>query len=180
MTRSQCVMTCLGVGFGFSSVYSQNKHTFLSNGGSAIFLGAAIVTPFLQDGSKGKASSLRTIDSLAISLIIAEGLKGLTRERRPYERSFDSFPSAHTSLAFAAATMRSQSHPREAPLWFAGATLIAYDRVQSGEHHLQDVVAGAVLGYFSARLELSSRRGILLRPFISGQGKLGLSLEAQF
>jgi hypothetical protein len=44
-------------------------------------------------------------------------------------------------------------------------------------HHLEDVLAGAALGYGVAQLELASEDGLLIAPFVgpSGDG-LGVTL----
>lgn len=112
--------------------------------------------------------------------LLTEGLKRVTRVRRPDSGDRDSFPSLHTSLAFSVATMESQFHPKEAPLWFAGAAIIGYDRVRLRQHHWSDVLAGAALGYGTARLELSSHRGLLLYPVITDNGGVTLLLTRRY
>ena len=60
-----------------------------------------------------------------------------------------SFPSGHTSTAFALATITVSHWPEiAAALWIA-AFLIAASRVVLGFHYLSDVVAGAALGFLS-------------------------------
>ncbi len=122
----------------------------------------------IERNRRGKDHALRTTDSLLTSSLFTEALKRIVREPRP--RSSDnrtSFPSGHATAAFAVATMESHYHPRQAPYWYLGATLIAASRVQRHAHHVHDVVAGAAVGYLTAHFELRSRRGLLLAPFIS-------------
>lgn len=57
-----------------------------------------------------------------------------------------SFPSAHATSSFAAATAVTRVEPRAAVPALALATLIAYGRPYLGVHYPSDVLAGAALG----------------------------------
>jgi membrane-associated phospholipid phosphatase len=140
---------------------------FASGTGNIIYLGAALGLPLLADGKDGRNHALRTADAIGTSLLLTEGLKSLVREKRPDSDAHDSFPSGHATAAFAAATAESGLHPKQAPLWYLGATLISYSRVRLHRHYDRDVVAGALIGYGTARLELSAPRGLILSPLIS-------------
>jgi membrane-associated phospholipid phosphatase len=109
--------------------------------------------------------------------LITEGLKAVTREKRPDTNEHDSFPSGHATAAFAVATMASAYHPEQKSLWYLGATLISASRVRLNRHHPQDVVAGAVVGYTTARWELSEPRGLILSPIIRPDGGRGIEMQ---
>lgn len=70
---------------------------------------------------------------------------------RPDGTSRDSFPSAHTASAFAAAATL---HTRYGPDWgipcYTLATLVAGTRLQLDRHRLTDVVAGAGIGMLTS------------------------------
>ncbi len=140
--------------------------TFASGTGNLLFLGAGTLLPLVEDGKDGQQHSLRTADALIVSTLFSEGLKRVTHKKRPDGGNYESFPSGHATAAFAVATMQANYHPKQAIFWYAGATAIAASRVKLHRHYTVDVIAGAALGYATARLELGQNRGLLLRPFI--------------
>jgi membrane-associated phospholipid phosphatase len=139
---------------------------FLSGTGNLIYLGAGVALPLLEDGKQGAQHTLRIVDATLTSELFTEGLKYAVRERRPDSTAHDSFPSGHATAAFAVATTESHFHPRQALLWYGGATLISASRVTLHHHFIHDVLAGAGIGYLTARWELSQRRGLILAPVI--------------
>jgi decaprenylphosphoryl-5-phosphoribose phosphatase len=70
------------------------------------------------------------------------------RGSRPLGRSPQtfSFPSAHATTSFAAATAAGALVPAARPALVAAAAAMALTRPYLGQHHLSDVVAGAALG----------------------------------
>ena len=168
------------MGLPMLSQADQNSNRMVSGGGTIAFLSIGVLLPFVQDGSLGSNHALRALDSLLLAGGFAEGLSRLTREPRPNNpNKHDSFPSTHAATAFAIAAMQSQYHPNEAPLWFAGASIIGLSRVQLREHHWGDVLAGAAIGFTTARIELSTPRGILVSPFVGEEG-YGVMVAARF
>jgi membrane-associated phospholipid phosphatase len=96
--------------------------------------------------------------SLAASSVITFGLKYSVNRPRPYVTYIDiikkgnggekSFPSGHTSSAFALATSVSLAYPKWyviAPAYVWAGT-VAYSRMRLGMHYPSDVFAGAVIG----------------------------------
>ncbi|PJJ83436.1 phosphatase PAP2 family protein [Mucilaginibacter auburnensis] len=106
---------------------------------------------------------------IAGSIIIAEGLTAGLKYTIKRQRPFDayphlvyahsnptdpSFPSGHTSVAFATATSVSIAFPK----WyvivpsFSYATAVGYSRLRLGVHYPSDVLAGALIGAGSSYL----------------------------
>lgn len=133
---------------------------FLSNEGFYGFLAAGVLTPELKGD---RPYAIRTADSLLSTYIVNTGLKRAFRVPRIQGQDNDSFPSGHSAGAFCIATMASERDPKGASYWYAGASLIAWSRVQTEAHRLPDVVAGAIVGHLIAKAELRSHSPFLLR-----------------
>lgn len=156
---------------------------FASGTGNLAYLAAGTLLPLVEDGKDGSQHTLRTTDSLLTATLITEALKRLVREKRPDSDERTSFPSGHATAAFAVATMQAHFHPNQAIFWYLGATTIAVSRVKLHRHYTHDVLAGAAIGFLTARIELKQRRGLLLSPFIQSKkegGASGVSVSMNF
>ena len=93
-------------------------------------------------------------------LLFGDGIYGFTWWN--YEPRYWSFPSGHTTTAFALATALFLLWPRFLPLYVAFAALIAVSRAVVGEHFVSDAVAGAFVGVTMTLCvrSLFARRGI--------------------
>ena len=95
---------------------------------------------------------------------ISDALKAAVGERRPHVSRLvalphsHAFPSGHTTVSFACATVLSALAPRGAPLFFLLALAIGYSRLYVGVHWPLDVAGGAVLGVATALLLLAATR----------------------
>ena len=99
---------------------------------------------------RDKTGQLEFFKTMAATLALSEGLKAAIHEQRPDGSSNDSFPSAHTALAFAAASYFDIRYGAEnktlVPLLYGAAALTALGRVEAKKHFLGDVAAGALIG----------------------------------
>ena len=92
-----------------------------------------------------------------INNTLTSNLKNLARVERPYgNQDYSSFPSQHTSAAFAAATFLHREYGGRSGWCSVGgysvATATAAIRVLGNKHWLSDVLAGAGVGILSTEL----------------------------
>jgi len=98
------------------------------------------------------------------------------------KRINSSFPSGHTTVAFAAATVFAMEY-RDRPLVplisYSAATLIGLSRITENKHWITDVFFGGVLGYFTGRLVVNNyhRYAKLKAP---NQKKNSISFNIQY
>jgi membrane-associated phospholipid phosphatase len=88
--------------------------------------------------------------SVGSALVLSEGLKYAIGRPRPYQEPEErgrSFPSGHTTAAFAGAAYweRRYGWKAGAPAYLLAAT-VGYSRVWSANHYWADVIAGAAIG----------------------------------
>ena len=146
---------------------------------AAIGLGAtALAVPVLQDDWSG---TWQAGGSMIVGGGIAYGLKSIVHENRPDGSGNDSFPSAHTALAFSAAATLENRYGWEAGLpAMLVATFVGVARVQAKRHHWYDAVAGAAIGTTSGFLITSKHDdGVRLVPWGDSHGG-GVALGMRF
>ena len=142
----------------------------------AVGVPAVVTTLYLLN--KDSASKQRAI-IISGTVIISSAITGLLKYTIQRERPFVtypdinhitpedsySFPSGHTSTAFALATSVTIAYPKwyvaaPAYLWASSA---AYSRMHFGVHYPSDVIAGALIGSGSAWLCYQLNKRLLQR-----------------
>jgi membrane-associated phospholipid phosphatase len=104
-----------------------------------------------------------------------------------HEGAGHSFPSGHTSSAFAIATVIANEYenvPLLAPISYGIASLTALSRLNDQKHWASDVFFGAALGYFTSKTILklhSNKKGrhFTIYPRVDRRGG-GLTLSTRF
>ncbi|HWB25158.1 MAG TPA: phosphatase PAP2 family protein [Chitinophagaceae bacterium] len=155
------------------NINPQNPNSFVMRGltSSSYPIGAIVPATQLITGYATKNLHLQhqaweTVGSLAVSVVMAESFKRIFNRPRPYEKypgeihpydateTGQSFPSGHTTIAFATATSLSLEYRK----WYvvvpayAWAVGVGYSRLYLGEHYPTDVLGAAVIGTGSALL----------------------------
>lgn len=138
-----------------------NTFIFISNSIVPVSVGVplgVIGVGFLKQDSTIKNKGVYIGASLLIAAGITTGLKYSVKRERPFvtypvidkvmNAGSPSFPSGHTSDAFATATSLSLAFPKWyiiAPS-FVWAGSVGYSRMDLGVHYPSDVLAGAAIG----------------------------------
>lgn len=95
--------------------------------------------------------------------------KRIINQRRPNKGDRNSFPSGHTSTAFAFAGVIHQSHPQWKIPAYALATLVGFSRINDNAHYLHDVTMGATLGIaYAYALKPKSMQKVSVTPTLNG------------
>ena len=114
--------------------------------------------------------------AFVVNLGYTGALKAAIGRERPNESDDDSFPSGHTSNAFALASVASAHYGNSVGVPAYGlASLIGLSRIRGNAHWLSDVVAGAALGHLVGRavvrqngsplsIKLSAMRSVDIAP----------------
>lgn len=108
-------------------------------------------------------------------------LKRTINQRRPHKGDRLSFPSGHTSTAFAFAgvILYEYENVYYSVGAFAMATIVGLSRINDNAHYLHDVVFGATLGMAYARAFKVDENPIIFYPTVDGD-KIGLNYSASF
>jgi membrane-associated phospholipid phosphatase len=123
-------------------------------GGARLQIGAALATYTvgrLAKSPRVAAVGTDLVRAQILTQILTGSIKSSVRRGRPDGTQF-SFPSGHTSVTFASATVLQKHFGWKvgAPA-FAVASYVAASRIQEKRHFLSDVAFGATLGIIAGR-----------------------------
>ena len=117
-------------------------------------------------GLRSRATRGTLIREAALPMAVAGGLvelpiKSYFGRRRPFISIIQamvigkkpggwSFPSGHSAVAFAGARLLSPKYPRWSLATYTTASLVAFARINLGDHYPGDVASGSILGVLFA------------------------------
>ncbi|HTE24736.1 phosphatase PAP2 family protein [Flavitalea sp.] len=141
-------------------IYLENPHKKLGVDDYLQYAPAVAVYGLNFAGVKGLNNFRdRTLIYLMSDIILnaaVSGGKKVTRELRPDESNYLSFPSGHTAHAFASAEFLRQEYKHVSPWYgyagYAVAVTTGYLRMYNNRHWLSDVAAGAGVGIASTKI----------------------------
>jgi undecaprenyl-diphosphatase len=133
--------------------------------GAGYPMAIAILAPALMDGKYGRKTTGLTAMAVLNATLLTEGLKFLTGRERPEESdgstlfhgpstSHHSFPSGHTSAAFAAAEVLGHRYPKYKLGLYLLAAGVGLARINAAAHFPSDVFVGVGIGIYTGRLVL--------------------------
>ena len=138
------------------SVQTYSWGETFETGAGPVWSSALVVGMFtagrLTHGPRFRAMTYDMLDAAVVNFAYTELIKVAVGRERPNGQDNKSFPSGHTSNAFALAAVAERHYG-----WKLGvpayllAGVVGASRIQQDKHYLSDVVAGATLGYIVGR-----------------------------
>ena len=158
---------------------------------STVFVAGMFSAGRFSNGPRFRAMTYDMLDAAVVNFGYTELIKVAVGRERPNAQDTKSFPSGHTSNAFALAAVAERHYG-----WRVGvpayllAGLVGASRLEQDKHYLSDVVAGAALGFIVGRtvvrvnsrpIEGDSRRGATLSvaPIVTRRAR-GVQLSVLF
>jgi membrane-associated phospholipid phosphatase len=152
---------------GFTGVSSRSFKPGAIVGGTPLELGAAFATYAIgraSDSPRAMSVGADLVRAQVLAEIMTTGIKQTIRRSRPEGGGY-SFPSGHTTVSFASATVLQQHFGWRVGLPAYGvATYVAASRVQMKRHYLSDVAFGAALGIVAGRTVTVGAHRLLITP----------------
>lgn len=138
---------------------------------------AGLGATFVADDPEGRKQFYK---SYITAIGTTTTLKGVYSKLRPQSRSRTSFPSGHTTSAFAGAAFIDQRYGhRWGALAYTAAGITGYSRVRSENHFADDVVAGASIAIMSNWLWTTPyESNVTIMPILIGNG-VGFALTVE-
>ena len=165
------------------------RYTTIGDYGGKLVPNAAYAVGMLIAGAFGDENGFRRAEVMTFGSLYSVGvtslLKIVVREPRPnYGGDRKSFPSGHTTAAFAFASVVGAEH---GIYWAIPAYLLAgttaLSRMNDNKHYLHDVIAGATIGaaygFGIYYLRKSGEGNVTFLPLVDGE-RFGLTARIHF
>jgi len=128
---------------------------------------------------KDKEGGWELGESLAVTMGVTYALKYSLDTTRPNGGHY-SMPSGHSSISFSSAEYLRKRYGWEYGVpAYAAASFVAYSRVESLEHHPQDVIVGAGIGILSSYIFTKPYKGWRVEAD-AGEKYYGVRLSRSF
>jgi membrane-associated phospholipid phosphatase len=145
-----------------SSLFSADKYYYVE------FVGASIIGLYgfglIDENNDVRKLAVKLTEAAFLATSITVISKTIIGRGRPYKQEsqyysnpftfdndYNSFPSGHTTLAFAYSTVMANEVDNIfwKVGWYTAAGLVGYSRIYHNQHWASDVLMGAAIGYFS-------------------------------
>ncbi|SDJ32319.1 PAP2 superfamily protein [Ferrimonas sediminum] len=157
--------------FAFTLLLSSQAHASFTETSSdvlelALPAAAASIAYFAEDDTDGL---WQLGYSLGATTLTTYGLKALVNKERPNGEDNDAFPSGHAAITFSAAGFLQRRYG-----WHYGlpayllASYTGYARVQTDNHEVVDVLAGAAIGMAFNYFLVSPHPSVAISPYYDG------------
>ncbi len=126
--------------------------------------------------AKDEDGRLQFYKSFLTSFVVTRGLKYAVDKKRP-NGGDKSFPSGHTSAAFqGAAFIHKRYGFKYAVPAYIGASFVGYSRLESDNHFIEDVMAGAAVGVIAGFYFTEPYSGLVVSP-TAYNGSYGITVS---
>ncbi len=146
-----------------NSIFNADKYYYVE------FVGASIIALYgyglIDDNNNVRRLAVKLTEATFLATTLTVITKTVIGRGRPYKQEsnyytnpftfdndYNSFPSGHTTLAFAYSTVMANEIDNIfwKVGWYTAAGLVSYSRIYHNQHWFSDVMMGAAIGYFSA------------------------------
>ncbi|WP_408097979.1 phosphatase PAP2 family protein [Peredibacter sp. HCB2-198] len=156
-------------------------------------VGAGLIIGVVMKNQEIKSVSLMAAKAMIVSGLATRALKTSVTRTRPNDTNdpyvFDggadnhSFPSGHTTQAFALATVIAEAgkgHSKFIPILAYGAAALAgWSRVHDRAHWASDVIVGGLIGHLVAKSMMNAelaKKGLMIVPHVGLDGSFAVNL----
>ena len=138
---------------------------------------SAFFISYLHDDYQGGKQFGYALTGTALTTVL---LKNTIEKERPDGSGFDSFPSGHAAVTFSSASYLSRRYGWQYGLpAYTLATWTAYTRVDGDFHEVEDVLAGAVIGFAFSYFLVEPNESFFIAPVIT-KDQIGLVTQFNF
>lgn len=169
----------------FQEKRSKKTNKIADVGNAFPVAGAIYLTGTYFSGNEQQQNfAAKGLESMTIALLTTEVISLAANRDRP-NGEHRSFPSSHTAAAFALATVIADEYRddnKTVPyLTYGLATLTAYGRLNDNKHWGADVIAGALIGHYTAKTvgKLIASKNLQLQPYVTSDTR-GVVVSKQF